>query len=81
MSQGESFMPLNNDLKSSTLDELAEEVKAMRFAFGILYSQLPKEIKNGIVYQLAGGGTEPESAQRLAEFLKQLDVLHPGAPN
>ncbi|PKB90891.1 hypothetical protein A8A01_03010 [Ewingella americana] len=81
MSQDESFMPLNNELKSSTLNELAEEVKAMRFAFGILYSQLPKEIKNGIVYQLSGNGTEPESAKRLAEFLKQLDVLHPGAPN
>lgn len=81
MSQNEGFMPLDNDVKSNNLEELAEELKAMRFAFGILYTQLPKEIKNGIVYQLAGEGGEPDSAKRLAEFLKQFDSLNPGAPN
>lgn len=79
MANQEKFVAINNEVQHGNLNELAEELKAMRFAFAILYTQMPKEVQNGIAYQL--NETNQDSAKRLADFLSQLNGINPGSPN
>lgn len=79
MSKKEIFLPMTNEVNAGSLDEIAEELKAMRFAFGILFTQLPETTRNGIIYQLKEA--QPDSANRLATFLEQLQDIKAGSVN
>ncbi|WP_262287651.1 hypothetical protein [Pantoea sp. Marseille-Q5743] len=79
MATHEEFIPINNEVQHGSLDELAEELKAMRFAFAILYTQMPKEVQNGIAYQL--NQADQDAAKRLAGFFSQLNGINSGSPN
>ena len=65
---------LNNEVDTSSAEALGEDLKALRFAFAILYTQLEPNVRNGIKYQL--DGIEQAAAKRLCTFLNELnDVL------
>ncbi|HBU9918667.1 hypothetical protein HPS27_10355 [Klebsiella aerogenes] len=65
----EEFVPVENEVDTSSLEALGEELKAIRHAYAILFTQLSPQIKNGIIYQLNGLSTD--AAKRMGRYLSQ----------
>lgn len=70
----EEDIQVNNEVKATSVGELAEELQAMRFAFAVLFTQLSPDVKNGILFQL--NEAQPDAAKRLGGFLSQFKDIN-----